>query len=336
MRHVTLRQLQVFAAVARDLSFSKAAGELHLTQPAVSMQVRQLEAAAGMPLFERVGRRTALTDAGRELLASATGVDDLLRRAEESLNALRGMKAGTLKLGAVSTAKYFAPALLAGFLETYPGVTVRFVVGNREEVIAQLADNAIDLAVMGAPPAGLETVAEPFARHPIVVVARPDHPLARKRRIPLERLAAEPFLMREEGSGTRAALERLFREHRLKLNTTMEMASNETIKQAVIAGLGVSFLSAHTLGLELEAGKLVILDVAGLPVVRDWYAIHRRDKKLAPIPAAFRRFLVGHGAAMLEKATGIRLRPRAKTGLASNYAARQGALHNSPGSRKRS
>ncbi len=305
MRHVTLRQLQVFAAVARDLSFSKAASELHLTQPAVSMQIRQLEAAAGMPLFERAGRRTILTDAGRELLASATGVDELLRRADESLAALRGMKAGTLKLGAVSTAKYFAPALLAGFLETYPGITVRFVVGNREEVIAQLAENAIDLAVMGQPPAELDALAEPFARHPLVIVARPDHRLAGKRRIPFERLADEPFLLREEGSGTRAALERLFREHHAPIRATLELSSNETIKQAVIAGLGVSLLSAHTLGLELEAGKLAILDVAGLPVVRRWHVIHRRDKRLAPIPAAFRAFLVHHGAAAIEKATGI-------------------------------
>ncbi len=313
MRHVTLRQLQVFAAVARGLSFSKAAAELHLTQPAVSMQIRQLEEGAGMPLFERIGRRVALTEAGRELLASASGMEELLRRADESLNALRGMHAGTLKLGAVSTAKYFAPALLAGFVREHPGVSVRFDVANREQMIRSLADNAIDLAVMGRPPGGMDVVAHPFAQHPLVVVASPAHPLARRRRIPLVRLEAEPFVIREPGSGTRTAMERVFRDHHTRYRATMEMSSNETIKQAVIAGLGVSFLSMHTLGLELAAGKLAILDVVGLPVMREWYVVHLREKRLAPVPAAFRAFLVERGAAIIGEATGVKPRARPRS-----------------------
>ncbi len=305
MRRPTLRQLQVFAAVAAGQSFSKAARELHLSQPAVSMQVRELEDSAGIALFERAGRRTTLTEAGREMLASAKGIEDLLRRAEETLSALRGLRVGTLRLGAVSTAKYFAPSLLAGFTREHPGVTVRFRVGNREEIIALLAGNEIDLAVMGRPPRELDTVAEPFAPHPLVIVAAPDHPLASKRRIPLKRLEAEPFLIREEGSGTRASLERVFRDHWARYRASMEASSNETIKQAVIAGLGVSFLSLHTLGLELKAGKLVILDVRNLPVMREWFAIHLRDKRLPPVAAAFRAFLIAHGASIIERATGV-------------------------------
>lgn len=307
MRNATLRQLQVFAAVARDLSFSKAARSLHLTQPAVSMQVRQLEAAAGMPLFERIGRRTALTEAGRELLARANGVNELLRQAHESLEALRGMRAGTLRLGAVSTAKYFAPSLLAQFTPAYPAVTVRFTVANREEIVKQLAQNEIDLAIMGRPPRELKTIAEPFAKHVLVIIAAPDHPLATKRRIPLKRLESERFLIREQGSGTRASMERLFRDHGVRYHASMEVSSNETIKQAVMAGMGLGFLSIHTVGLELQTGRLVALDVVGLPVARDWYVIHLHDKRLTPVAAAFREFLLKSGAAIVERATGVSL-----------------------------
>jgi DNA-binding transcriptional LysR family regulator len=320
MRHVTLRQLQVFAAVARHLSFSKAAPELHLTQPAVSMQIRQLEEAAGMPLFERVGRRTSLTEAGRELLARANGVNELLREAQESLEALRGMKAGTLKLGAVSTAKYFAPSLLADFTPAYPGVTVRFNVANREEIVKQLAENDIDLAIMGRPPRELETIAVPFAKHALIIIATPDHPLAKKRRIPLKRLESERFLIREQGSGTRASMERVFRERGVHYRASMEVSSNETIKQAVIAGMGISFISIHTVGLELQTGRLLALDVVGLPEVRDWYVIHLRDKRLTPITAAFREFLLKSGAGIIERATGISL----PVSRAANVSVRRG------------
>jgi DNA-binding transcriptional LysR family regulator len=304
MRNVTLRQMRVFAAVARHLSFTRAARELHLTQPAVSQQVKLLEQEIGLPLFEQIGRKVHLAPAGAELLRYTEQAMELLREAGESLSAMRGLKRGVLKLGAVSTAKYFAPSLLSAFTPAYPEVTIKFAVGNREEIIQQLAANEIDLVIMGRPPRELETVAEPFAKHPLVLIASPTHPLACRRRIRLKQLATEHFLIREEGSGTRASMERVFRERGVPFRVSMEVSSNETIKQAVMADMGISFISSHTVGLELAAGKLVVLDVVGLPIVRDWYVIHLRDKRLAPIPAAFRAFLLEHGARIIQKAIG--------------------------------
>ncbi len=305
MKNATLRQLRTFAEVARKRSFTAAAKSLHLTQPAVSMQVRELEQAAGMALFERAGRGVALTEAGQELLSHADGMIERLREAREALDALRGMKKGTLKLGAVSTAKYFAPALLAAFTAAHPGVTVRFSVANREEMVRQLAQNEIDLAIMGRPPRELETVAAAFAKHPLVIIAAPEHPLAAKRRISLKRLEGERFLIREPGSGTRASMERLFRDRGARYRAVMEISSNETIKQAVIAGMGIAFISLYTVGLELQAGKLVTLDIVGLPLVRDWYALHLRTKRLSPVASAFRSFLLEEGGAIIARATGM-------------------------------
>jgi LysR family transcriptional regulator, low CO2-responsive transcriptional regulator len=311
MRNMTLRQMRVFAAVARHLSFTRAARELHLTQPAVSQQVKLLEAEVGLPLFEQIGRKVHLAPAGAELLRYTEQALELLRQASESLSAMRGLKRGVLKLGAVSTAKYFAPSLLSAFTPAYPEVTMEFAVGNREEIIQQLAANEIDLVIMGRPPRELETVAEPFAKHPLVLIASPTHPLAGKRRIRLDQLEAEHFLIREEGSGTRAAMERVFGERGFPFRVAMEVSSNETIKQAVMADMGISFISSHTVGLELAVGKLVILDVVGLPIMRDWYVIHLREKTLAPIPTAFRAFLLEHGARIIQKAVGdLPPRPR--------------------------
>lgn len=299
MRNVTLRQMRVFAAVARYRSFTRAARELHLTQPAISQQVKLLEIEVGLPLLEHIGRQIHLTAAGDELLRYATQVTDLLRNAGESLAAMRGLKRGVLKLGAVSTAKYFAPALLSAFAPMYPEVTIKFFVGNREEIIRALASNDVDLVIMGRPPRELVTVAEPFAKHPLVIIAAPDHPLANKRRIPLQRLGSENFIIREAGSGTRASMEHVFKKANVPFRTSMEVSSNETIKQAVMAGMGISFISTHTVGLELAAGKLVILNVAGMPLVRDWFVIHLRDKRLSPIAAAFRSFLLERGAGVI-------------------------------------
>jgi LysR family transcriptional regulator, low CO2-responsive transcriptional regulator len=301
---MTLRQMRVFAAVARNLSFTKAARELHLTQPAVSQQVKLLEEEVGLPLFEHIGRKVHLAPAGVELLRYTEQAMELLRQASESLAAMRGLKRGVLKLGAVSTAKYFAPSLLSAFTPAYPEVTIKFVVGNRQEIIQQLAANEIDLVIMGRPPRELETVAEAFAKHPQIIIASPTHPLAAKRRLKLSQLATEYFLIRETGSGTRASMERVFGERGVPFRVSMEVTSNETIKQAVMADMGISFISSHTVGLELAAGKLVILDVVGLPIIRDWYVIHLRDKTLAPIPAAFRSFLLEHGARIIQKAVG--------------------------------
>jgi DNA-binding transcriptional LysR family regulator len=304
MRHATLRQLRVFSTVARTLSFSAAARELHLTQPAVSIQVKQLEGHAGLPLFEQIGKKVFLTEAGRELARYAAGVTDLLREAEDTLAALRGVRGGVLKIGVVSTAKYFAPTLLAEFTRAHPDVRIKLAVSNREDVVASLASNEVDVAIMGRPPRELATADEPFASHPHAIIAAPDHPLAAKRRIPLARLAGEHFLIREPGSGTRGSMERVFADHGLAIAASMEMSSNETIKQAVMAGMGVSFLSLHTVGLELEAKRLVILDVAGLPVVRQWHVIHLRDKRLSPAARLFRDFLLERGAALIERAVG--------------------------------
>ena len=292
LRHTTLRQLQVFEAVARQLSFSRAAAELHLTQPAVSMQVKLLEGQAGMPLFERLGKKIFLTEAGAELHQHSRVIAQQLRDADEALAARKGLSQGRLVITMVSTAKYLVPPLLARFLKQHPGVTVKLSANNREVVLKQLAENEVDLAIMGRLPEGMEAVAEPFARHPHVIIAAPGHPLAKKRRIPLARLAKETFLIREPGSGTRGLLERLFAEHRLPLNVSMEMASNETIKQAVQAGMGISLLSLHTIELELKTRRLAVLDVQGLPIVRDWHVVHLAAKRLSPVAQAFRDFLL--------------------------------------------
>ena len=299
MRHVTLRQLKVFEAVARNLSFSRAAAELHLTQPAVSMQVKLLESQAGLPLFEQIGKRIHLTGAGQELYRHSLAVADELRAAEETLNALRGLTQGRLHIALVSTAKYFAPPLLARFLKAHTGVTAKLSVNNREIILAQLVANEVDLAITGRPPEELDIVADAFAPHPHVIVAHPAHPLAGKRRIPLKRVAGETFLIREPGSGTRGLLERLFASHRLHLTVGMELASNESIKQAVMAELGIAFLSLHTVGLELATGRLAMLDVQGLPVVRNWYVVHLAQKRLSPIALALEEFLRDEAGAFL-------------------------------------
>jgi DNA-binding transcriptional LysR family regulator len=304
MRNVTLRQLRTFAEVARRQSFTAAAKALHLTQPAVSMQVRLLEDAAGLPLVEQLGRRIHLTDAGRELLPYAAGIADLLREAEDAMKALQGVGGGELSIAVTSTAKYFAPRLLAEFRRSHPEARLRLAVSNREAVVRELTENTVDLAVMGRPPRGLDTEAAPFAKHPIGIIAAPEHPLVGRKRLPLERLAGETFIIRERGSGTRAAMEHVFAERGFKAGETLEMSSNETIKQAVMAGMGIAFLSMHTIGLELRAGRLALLAVSGLPVMREWYVIHRRGKRLSPAAQAFKSFLLEQGAALIERAVG--------------------------------
>ena len=300
MKDATVRQLQIFEAAARTLSFSRAAEVLRLTQPAVSMQIRQLEHFAGVPLFERTGRRLHITDAGEELVQHARAVLRALEAADEAFDAMKGLRGGRVRLAVVSTAKYFAPRLIARFVRTHPGVNVRLQVDNRDAVIRTLAANEVDLALMGRPPGELELVATPFAEHPHVIIAPPDHPLARGRPVDVEALAAEVFLVREVGSGTRMAMERYFHERGVTLRVGMEMPSNETIKQAVMAGLGLSFISLHTIALELAAGALAVIQAPGLPVVRQWYVLHRTEKRLSPAADAFRGFVLEHGRAFLE------------------------------------
>jgi LysR family transcriptional regulator, low CO2-responsive transcriptional regulator len=302
MKNATLRQLQVFEAVARNLSFARAAEELHLTQPAVSLQIKQLAQHAGLPLFEQMGKKIYMTEAGREMLAYSHTIMQRIKEAEEVFAALRGASNGQLNIAVVSTAKYFAPQLLAAFRKRHPNASVKLAVNNREFTVRQLLDNETDLAIMGRPPAEVETIAESFARHPLGIIAAPDHALAHKRRTPLKRLVNETFILREKGSGTRAAMETLFSERDFVYQASMEISSNETIKQAVIAGMGISFLSLHTVGLELSSKRLIALDIAGLPVMRNWFVIHRVQKRLSPLAQEFKTFLLNDGAALLQKA----------------------------------
>ncbi len=304
LKHVTLRQLRVFEAVARRLSYSRAAEELHLTQPAVSMQVGALEELAGLPLIEQTGKRITLTGAGEELAKLAQRLALELRAAEENLAAWRGAESGRLQIGVVSTAKYFAPALLAEFRHRHPGIELSLSVNNRSVVVKQLANNEIDLALMGSPPRDFETVAERFAEHPLVFIAPPEHPLAKKRRVSAAQVAAETLLIREPGSGTRGALERFLEEHQLKPQTTIELGSNETIKQAVMAGLGIAFISEHTIGLERQVGRLVRLAVTGTPLKRGWHLVFRADKRMMPVASAFQDFIRAEGARLLKAKVG--------------------------------
>jgi len=299
MRHVTLRQLKVFESVARHLSFSRAAEELHLTQPAVSMQVKQLEEQAGLPLTEMIGKKVFLTEAGEEVARHARRIAQQLREAEEALDALKGVRGGTLSIGVISTAKYFAPRLLAEFQRRHPGIELQLGVYNRETVVRKLADNEIDLAIMGQPPQEFTTIAEAFADHPLVIIAAPEHPLATRKQINPALLNEETFVIREPGSGTRAAMERYFADVGVVPKHRMELISNETLKQAVMAGLGLAFISAHTVSLECEVGRIIILPVTGTPIVRRWFVVHRAEKELLPVAETFRDFLIAEAPALM-------------------------------------
>lgn len=297
--NVTFRQLTIFEAVARHLSFTKASEELHLTQPAVSMQIKQLEQTAGVSLVDLVGKRVYLTEAGEELLRYSRQVATLLSEVEQVFHEMQGLKRGRLNITVASTANYFVPRLWATFRMRYPEVSVSLDVTNREGLLRALAENHADLVIMGQPPKELDVVAEIFMPNPLVVIAPPSHPLAREKAIALERLKAETFLVREPGSGTRSLMERVFAEKALDLATPIEMSSTEAIKQGVEAGLGLAVLSVHTLEMELALRRLVVLDVEGFPVLRDWYIVHRRGKRLSALANAFRDFLLQETAALV-------------------------------------
>ncbi len=299
MRHATFRQLEVFEAIARLGSFTRAARELFLTQPTVSMQIKKLTEAAGLPLFEQIGKRIHLTDAGREVYQYARLIAGELNELEGALARLKGVAGGRLRISVASTANYFMPGLLATFYQRHPGVTVSLDVTNRETLLRQLGENSVDLVVMGQPPADLDVEATSFMENPLVVVAPPSHPLARARRIPLARLREETFVVREHGSGTRIAMERFFAERDITLRTSMEVGSNEAIKQSVQAGLGLGLLSQDTLEQELALKRLVILDVAEFPIRRHWYVVHRRGKRLSPAAESFQSFLLDEALTLL-------------------------------------
>ncbi len=291
-RQLTIRQLEVLDAVGREGSVTAAANALHLTQPAVSMQLRQLEELLELSLFEPVGRGLQITEPGRDLAAMA---GDLLLRLDDFSSAareLRGVRRGRVRLGVVSTAKYFAPRLLAQFLKAYPGLDLKLNVYNRARIIEQLQSYAIDLGIMGRPPEGASLVGTPFAPNPLGIIAAPSHPLSLRRQLTPEDLEKEPFIVREAGSGTRIAMDRYFTDVGVSITTVMETDSNETIKQAVMAGIGIGFVSLHTVRLEQAAGRLVALQVAGLPLRRQWFVVHSRQRRLTPAAQEFLQYLL--------------------------------------------
>ncbi len=301
MKNATLRQLRVFESAARHLSLTRAAEEMHLTPPAVSIQIRQLEGHAHAELFERAGRGLKLTQAGEEVLAHARGILGHIVAAEEAIAGLTALEQGLLDVAVINAGDYFFPWLLAAFRERHPRIHVRISVGNREELLERLAAHGVDLAVMSHPPSEKRFAAESFALHPHVIIAAPHHPLVGRRALPLARVAAEPLITREPGSATRLAMEQAFNEAGVVPRIEMEIASNETIKQAVAAGFGVGFLSAHAVQQELALGSLAVVAVRGFPVMRQWYVVHLRDRRLPPITEAFQRFVVREGARLIRK-----------------------------------
>lgn len=292
---ITLRQLQIFTSVVRQLSFTRAAAELFLTQPAVSMQVKQLETKLGLPLFEQLGKRIFLTEAGNEVAHYARAITQQLDEMDAVLNRMKGVGGGKLKISVATTANYFIPSLLGTFMQRYPDIAVSLDVTNRESLLRQLNENVVDLVVMGQPPPEMDLDAGLFMDNPLVIVAPPDHPLAKQKKIPLQRLQNEVFLVREPGSGTRVAMERFFSERQIRVKTGMEVGSNEAIKQSVQAGLGLGLLSQVTLEQELSLKRLVILDVAEFPILRHWYVVHRKGKRLPLSAQAFKKFLLAEG-----------------------------------------
>lgn len=299
-RDVTLKQLRGFAEVLRRGSVAAAAKRLHVTAPAVSSQLRALETLAGAPILDRSGETLRPTEVGAELLRAVGLIETALTRCDHRIASLREGSAGLVRLGVVSTGKYFAPRLVARFNATHPGITLHLVVGNRNEVIEALGAHGIDIAVMGRPPEAPEVIAHPLGPHPYVIIAPPDHRLAGMAEVQAETLLTETFLARETGSGTRTLMIReLDRLGGGRAYRVVEMPSNETIKQAVMAGLGIAMLSAHTVHTELEEGKLVTLAVPGLPVMRHWYLIHLADEPLTAPARIFREFVIGLEGAFL-------------------------------------
>ena len=303
MKHATLRQLKVFEAVARHLSFSRAAEELHLTQPAVSTQVKKLEDHAGIALFEQFGKKIYLTPAGAELLAIGRGIIQQFESAESAMTQFKGVSGGKLNVAVISAGDYFFPRLLVEFIGRHQGVVLNFTVHNREGLLSQMAANLTDLAIMVRPPVDADMVAEAFAPHPYVIVAPSAHALVGESAIRVERLLREPFIVRERGSDTWHSMQEGFGAHIDRLNIAMQIRSTETIKQAVIAGMGLAFLSRHTIAQELRTGSLKVLDVRGFPLMLNWYVVNRRHKRLPPVAHAFKDFLVNEGAALIAQAT---------------------------------
>ncbi len=303
--NVTFRQLRVFAEVARQGSVLRAAEALHLTPPAVSMQVKEIESQVGLALFDRAGRRLSLSTAGEYFLVYARRLLATLKEAEDAMARLQRVESGLLTIGMVSSAKYFLPPLLAAFHAEHPAIEVRLKLGSREKLVALMQGGEVDLSVMGRPPKDWPNRAEPFAMHPHSLVTAPGHPFASAESVPAQALAREAFIVRESGSGTRAALEEFLAAHHLQPVFVMEMDSTEAIKQAVIAGMGVSLLSLHTVGLERRLGLIAVPQVEGLPLMRRWHVVSAAGKLLSPAAEAFRYFMLERGEAQLAAMFGV-------------------------------
>jgi DNA-binding transcriptional LysR family regulator len=302
MHNLTLRQLETIREVGRCGTMVKAAEVLCVTPAALTTRVKLLEEDLGLQLFDRLEGRLRLTEAGKEVVGAAVRIESVINELLESLQGKNGMLGGHIRISTVSTAKYFAPRLIAAFMKLHPKIDLRLSIGNRTDVITSLRDYETDIALMGRPPEDFAVASEPIGPHPHVIIALPDHPLARKARVTREELATENFIVREQGSGTRSMFDYLFSGVQMKSDRVrIEIASNETVKQAVMAGLGLSLISAHTIEAELATGKLVVLKVEGLPIVREWYAIHRSDRTLSPAGRAMWTFMVTSGADFLPK-----------------------------------
>jgi LysR family transcriptional regulator, low CO2-responsive transcriptional regulator len=304
LRELTIRQLRALAAVEKHRSVTEAGKQLHLTQPAVTLQLRNLQLLAGLPLIQRTSDGMLLTDAGREVLTLGERIEAAIKDCETSLEMMAGKTAGRISIGAVSTAKYFVPFAISGFSKLHPNVDIKLTIGNRQETSAALRGYELDFAIMGRPPVDIDMDVHLIGDHPHVIIAPTTHRLARKSHLALVDLAPETFLTREPGSGTRGLMEQLFESARVRPNIGMTMSSNETIKQAVIAGLGIAFISAHTVATELDERRLVTLDVDGLPVVRHWFVMSRKDKVLLPPARAMLEFLSAKGAQFLPRTVG--------------------------------
>ncbi|MFQ5802822.1 MAG: LysR family transcriptional regulator [Candidatus Methylomirabilales bacterium] len=304
---MTVHQLRIFLTVARHRSYSRAAEDLYLSQPAVSIQIRELEQAIGAPLFERAGRNILLTEAGEALLPYAQRVHQVLDDARMVMEELQGLKRGRITLAAVSTAgAYVLPPILGLFREAHPGIVITLEVTNRSTLRHRLLQNEVDLVLMGRPPDGIPHVAEPFLPEELVVIAAPSHPLTRGRRIPVARLAREVFIQREVGSGTRLAVEEFFRQRNADIQSSFELGDNSAVKEGVAAGLGVAVLHRRAVQLDVTLKRLVILDVQGFPLKRQWHVVHRKEKQLSQATLAFKVFLLTSAEAVLAPAKHLR------------------------------
>ena len=292
MIQATLHQLKVFETVARNGSFTRAAEELLITQPTVSSQVKQLTKTVGLPLFEQIGKSLYLTDAGKELLVTCQDIFERLNNFEMKVADLKGTKQGQLNLAVITTAKYFVPRLLGSFCQHYPGIDVALKVTNHQEIQQRMLDNKDDLYIVSNPHKDIDLKSQPFLNNPLVVVARKDHPLAHKSNLDIQELNDQPFIMREQGSGTRDAISQLFTEQGISVKVKLELGSNEAIKQAISGRLGISILSEHCLISERILGELTILDFQHFPIKRRWFVCHLAGKKLSVIAETFLNYLL--------------------------------------------